>query len=298
MKLTEPTTQKGQPFEEKSDLNRDGGHEPKKPYRQILYEEIKEGVRVFRRPTFGLFLSAFSAGLDLGFSLFLMAVMHSALRGETSSVMARLFMANAYAVGFIFVVLGRSELFTEHTTLAVLPVLHRRASVPALARIWLVIYVANLLGGAAFAGIAVLTGPALGIIEPTTFGDIAQSVVSHPGSAILLSGLLAGWLMGLLSWLVTASRDTISQIVVVWLIATTIGFAQLHHCIIGSVEVLAGAFSGQGATLADLGHFLLWTTLGNALGGTFFVALLKYSHATQDEPGDKLGNQKLDEKMA
>ena len=67
-----------------------------------------------------------------------------------------------YAVGFIFVVLGRSELFTEQTTLAVLPVLNRQASVLELVRTWAVVYVANLLGAAAFAGLAVLIGPALG----------------------------------------------------------------------------------------------------------------------------------------
>ncbi len=85
--------------------------------------------------------------------------------------------------------------------------------------------------------------------------------------------------MGLLSWLVAAGRDTISQIVVVWLITTAIGFAKLHHVILGTVEVMAGYFAGQGITRFDIGHFLLWATLGNALGGTVFVAFVKYGHA-------------------
>jgi formate/nitrite transporter FocA (FNT family) len=38
--------------------------------------------------------------------------------------------------GFLFVILGRSELFTEHTTLAVLPVLDGRASLRQLGRLW------------------------------------------------------------------------------------------------------------------------------------------------------------------
>ena len=85
--------------------------------------------------------------------------------------------------------------------------------------------------------------------------------------------------MGLLSWLVAASRDTISQIAIVWLIATVIGFAHLHHVVVGSVEVLAGVFAGSDVTMSDYGHFLLWTTLGNAIGGPFFVAFIKSGFA-------------------
>ncbi len=188
--------------------------------------------------------------------------------------------ANMYAVGFIIVVLGRSELFTEQTTLAVLTVLNREASVAALARVWLVVYVANLIGAALFAAFAVLIGPALGVIDRPVFGDIALSATNHPGWVVFLSAVLAGWLMGLLSWLVAASRDTISQIVIVWLIATVIGFAHLNHVVVGSVEVLAGVFAGEKVTFGDYGWFLLWATLGNAVGGPVFVALIKFGHAS------------------
>ncbi len=71
----------------------------------------------------------------------------------------------------------------------------------------------------------------------------------------------------------------ISQIVVVWLITTAIGFARLHHVVVRTVEVLAGAFSGQGVTAGDYGHFLLYATLGNIAGGVVFVAFLKYGRA-------------------
>jgi formate/nitrite transporter FocA (FNT family) len=102
--------------------------------------------------------------------------------------------------------------------------------------------------------------------------------VDHPWWVIFFSGLLAGWLMGLLSWLVSAARDTTSQVLLVGIITWSIGIAHLHHAVVGSVEVLAGIFARQGVTFADFGHFLIWTTLGNAAGGVFFVALFKYGH--------------------
>ena len=99
----------------------------------------------------------------------------------------------------------------------------------------------------------------------------------------MLSGVLAGWLMGLVSWSVAAARDTISQMVIIWMLTAAIGLGHLHHSILGSAEVLGGVFSGAGTTLFDFARFQLFATIGNAVGGTCFVALLKHGHATLDK---------------
>ena len=247
-----------------------------KTYGEILAQEIETGVQEIERPAVGLLLSGLSAGLDVGFSLFLMGVMTTVAADALPRPVIEILVANMYAVGFIFVILGRSELFTEHTTLAVLPVLGRRASLRQLLRLWGLIYVANEVGAAAFAAIAAWVGPALGVIQPWALGKIAHGLVDHPWWVVL-----AGWMMGLLSWLVTASRDTVSQVFFVWLVTFALGFSHLPHVIAGTVEVLAGAFSGQGITGADFGRFLALATLGNIAGGVVFVAILKFAHATQ-----------------
>lgn len=86
---------------------------PQKSYRTILYQEIIAGLAELKRPTGGLLLSSLSAGLDIGFSLLLMAVMLSAVAGRLSDPVTDILVANMYSVGFILVILGRSELFTE-----------------------------------------------------------------------------------------------------------------------------------------------------------------------------------------
>lgn len=267
--------------------------ESQKSYRTILEQQISKGLAELERPTSGLFISGLSAGLELGFSLFLMAVTLTLVEGLLPKLIVRILVANAYSVGFIFVILGRSELFTEHTTLAVLPVLNRRASLSSLGRLWGLVYTSNIIGGAAFAVLAAVIGPSLGVIDPREFGQIARDLVMHPWWVILLSAMLAGWMMGLLSWLVTAGRDTISQIFFVWLVTVGIGFGHLHHSIAGTVEVLAGVFSGQGVGFLGFGHFLFWTTLGNAVGGVFFVALFKYSHAIRGRESEKVDTDNL-----
>ncbi|ESP88004.1 formate/nitrite transporter family protein [Candidatus Halobonum tyrrellensis] len=250
-------------------------------YGEILAREIDEGLGELNRPLDGLALSGLSAGLDIGFGPFLMAVVLTVGAGSYSSATIDILEANVYAVGFIFVVLGRSELFTEHTTLAVLPVIDRRASMGELARLWGVVYGANIVGGAIFAAVMVPIAPALGVASPEAFGDIARGLVEHSWFTLLGAGLLAGWLMGLLSWLVAAAQDTISRVFFVWLIATAIGFIGLPHCIAGNVEVLAGLLIDGGVGLMDYARFMSAATLGNVIGGTVFVALLKYGHVVR-----------------
>ena len=156
--------------------------------------------------------------------------------------------------------------------------LHGRARVVRLLRLWGAIYVANLAGSLIFAKIAAVVGPALGVIDLGVLGDIAHGAVDHPSWVIFLSALLAGWLMGLLSWLISAARDSTSQVLLVGIITWSIGFAHLHHTVVGSAEVLAGIFANQGLDPGAFAHFLVWTTFGNAAGGVFFVAVFKYSH--------------------
>jgi formate/nitrite transporter FocA (FNT family) len=120
------------------------------------------------------------------------------------------------------------------------------------------------------------------MIEPAAFGAIGHRMVDHGWAIIFLSAVLAGWLMGLLSWMVVAGRDTISQIVIVWMVTTAIGLGGLHHVVLGTVEVLTAIFAGQSVTWWDFGKFLVWATLGNAVGGSVFVALIKYGHARRE----------------
>lgn len=254
--------------------------EPKKSYREILEQLVKEELSQLKRPTNGIVISGLSAGLDVGLSLMFMGVVFTMFHGVLAEPIVHMLVATMYSVGFIFVILGRSELFTEHTTLAVLPVLNHRASLRSLARLWGLIYGSNLVGAALSAFLTTTVGPALGVIDPEAFGMIARGLVNHSWWVILMSGMLAGWMMGLLSWLVTASRDTISQLVLVWIVTTAIGLSHLHHSIVGTVEVLAAVFTGQGVTMLDYAHFIVWATLGNAIGGVVFVALIKYGHVT------------------
>ncbi len=265
----------------------DGGETPARffgeqlPVREILEMQIDEGLHEMNRELDGLFLSGLSAGLDIGFGPLLMAVVLTLSAGSYGDLPTEVLLASAYSIGFIFVVLGRSELFTEHTTLAVLPVIDGQASWSDLGRLWSVIFASNVLGGLVFTAFVVTVIPDLGVANPESFVTVAEKLVHHSSSGMFWSAVLAGWLMGLLSWLVTAAQGTMSRVLIVWLVTASIGILHLPHSIAGNVEVLFGLFIAPEITFADYGRFLVLATLGNAVGGSVFVALLKYGHVSR-----------------
>ncbi len=250
---------------------------PLKPGRTILGEESADALNELRRPAGGLFLSGLIAGFSIGVGVLAMATVRSLAPDDMSTLTLQLLLANAYAIGFVIVVLGHTDLFTEYTTIALLPLLGGEASVHDVARLWAIVYVSNIIAATAFAAIAAMLGPALGAVAPDTFGTIALHLTQHNKGTIVLSSILAGWLMGVMSWLVSAGRDTMSQIFFVWLIAFVLGFIGLHHCITGTIQVLAGVFSGGDVGLADYGRLLALVTAGNIVGGVVFAGTIRYS---------------------
>lgn len=245
---------------------------------EILDEQIETGMREHERSNLDLFLSSISAGLEIGFTIFLMATLYSLFSGIVHPSVLHVLLAFAYPLGFIFVIIGKSQLFTEHTTLAVIPVLNRNASLKSLLILWGVVFAGNILGGFLFGYILILVTSRLGIIDLMAYEQLAMGLIDHTWAVIGGSGILAGWLMGLLSWLITSARETISRIVIVTLITTVIGIGGLHHSIVGSIEVFTAWLTSEEVTIMDYLHVQTWATLGNIIGGVVFVAFMKFSH--------------------
>jgi formate/nitrite transporter FocA (FNT family) len=118
-------------------------------------------------------------------------------------------------------------------------------------------------------------------ISEETFAYLAHKMVDYDWQIILGSSVGAGWLMGLVSWMVASAQETISRIFIVILITFLIGIGGLHHCIVGSIEVFAGLINSESITIGDYLHFQIWTTLGNLIGGVVFVAIVKYGHTSR-----------------
>ena len=245
---------------------------------QILEEQIDSSLHEFNRSNIGLFMSALAAGLEIGFSVLFMGTIYTLFGGVLSPESLKLALALCYPLGFIFVIIGRSELFTEHTALAILPVLNGSVTLRDLFKLWGLIYLGNIIGGYIFSFILSELGTKIGFISDQAIYHMAHELINYSSSTIFVSALFAGWMMGLLGWLLTSSQDTLSRIFLIIMVTTIIGITGLHHCVVGSIEVFTGFITSPDISLFDYGRFQLWATFGNAIGGTVFVAILKYSH--------------------
>lgn len=247
-------------------------------YRNILEREMESALQEINRPPKGVFLSGLAAGLNLSFGALLMGMVLTYSGGFGSRLVQQAALGGVSSLAFLFVVVGQTELFTAHSTMAILPALDGRATAREVGRVWTVTYASNLVGCAAFAGLIATLGPEMGVVDPGAFGTLASSLLGLSWWVILLSGVVAGWLMGLVTWLSAASRDTVGRILFVIIGTSIIGFGPFHHSILGTTELLTAILLGQGVSLGQYGHFLVWTTLGNVLGGAVFVGLLNYGH--------------------
>jgi formate/nitrite transporter FocA (FNT family) len=189
-------------------------------------------------------------------------------------------MALVYPVGYIFVIIGRSELFTEHTVLATIPLLNGKASFKSLFTLWALIYSGNLIGGYLFGTIILQFNSGTHLISLDFFHYVSQKMIAYSSSNILVSSIISGWLMGTLSWLLSSAQDTLSRVAMIFFITFIISIAGLYHCIVGSIELFMAYFgSANEISSVEFIRFQSLATLGNIIGGVVLVAFVKYGHS-------------------
>lgn len=253
--------------------------QPKEPY-EIMVEQLEGGLKEFRRSNIGLFISSLSAGLEVGFSILAIGIIYTLFKTEISPGKLSLMMALVYPLGYIFVIIGRSELFTEHTVLATIPVLNGKASFKSLLNLWVIIYTGNLIGGYLFGAIILQFNAGTHLISLDFFHFISQKMVGYSSPNIVVSSIIAGWLMGTLSWLLSAAQDTLSRVAMIFFITFIISIAGLHHCIVGSIGIFMAYFANANDVSGfEFLRFQGLATLGNIIGGVVLVAFVKYAHS-------------------
>lgn len=238
---------------------------------EIFDEAAELGRGELDRPVKALAFSGIAGGLTIGLTGLAVAAARAELGSQPSAhFIAQLF----YPVGFISVIIGRAQLFTENTLFPVVLVLSERKYILPTLRLWAVVFFSNLGGAALFALLAARTGAVLPEVgkELVTLG---LESAAHPTAAVFWTGVIGGWLIALVAWMVTASHWTIGQIAVIWLLTFVVGAGHFAHCIATSGEILSAVFSGQ----LPFVHYVRWiipATAGNIVGGVMIVSLLNW----------------------
>lgn len=243
-----------------------------------IFEKAKENARAeLERTSRALAVSGFAGGFTMGLTGLAVASVRAIL-GESpqADFVALLF----YPVGFIAVIIGRAQLFTENTLYPVTLVLTERKHVLNTLRLWTVVFAANVVGALGFAALAEQTSSVQPkIAEQLSQLGLAAMSVSH--SNAFWSGVIGGWLIALVAWMVSASHWTIGQVAMIWLLTFLVGLGGFSHCIATSAEILCTVVAGVAPVRTYLG-WLFFATAGNIFGGVTIVTLLNWGqvHAT------------------
>jgi formate/nitrite transporter FocA (FNT family) len=261
----------------------DEAHERSSPSGKIVYKAIlKEGESELERSTSALFWSGLAAGLSMGFSL----VTEGLLRAHLPDAEWRPLVAKfGYSIGFLIVILGRQQLFTENTLTPVLPLLKQRdaKTLANMLRLWGVVLAANLLGALAF-GFVVIKSPAFEGPVKSAFIEIGHDVMRVGFGAALVKGIFAGWLIALIVWLMPFAE--MARIWVIVIITYVVGLASLNHIVAGAVETFTLAWAGEKGWGMVLTGFIVPTLIGNIIGGVTLVAALNHAQVVSGEEGE------------
>ena len=246
----------------------------------VIHEAIRaEGEGELRRPVTALIWSGVAAGLSMGLSL----VATGVLRAHLPDTSWRPLVVNlGYSVGFLTVILGRQQLFTENTLTVILPLLTRRDSetLRKVIRLWVVVLAANLVGAFLFAwGVS-----ASGAFDESTlaaFHEIGMISVSEPFFTSVFRAVFAGWIIATMVWMMPAADSSRPAIIIV--MTYLVGIAQLPHVIAGAAEVLYLVVSGSLSWAGFFGRFLVPTLIGNVAGGVALVAFFNHAQVVTEE---------------
>jgi formate-nitrite transporter family protein len=246
---------------------------------RITHEVVRiEGEKELERTSAALWWAALAGGLSMGFSL----VGEGVLRAHLPDTNWRPLVTKlGYPIGFIIITLASHQLFTENTITPIVPLLRKKtlAVLRNVARLWAIVFVGNIVGVIIFAWILGRTE----LFEPNVkeaFHDIGLEAIKATFLVTLLRGVVAGWLIALMVWMLPAASS--SKVAVIGIMTYVVGVGGFAHIIAGSADVIFLVATGVVGWGTYLSAFMIPALLGNIVGGLTFVAAPNHAQVETD----------------
>jgi formate/nitrite transporter FocA (FNT family) len=233
---------------------------------------LNEGEHELSRPVSALAWSGLAAGLSMTFSLIGEGLLRAALPDEPWRPLLAKF---GYTLGFLIVVLGRQQLFTENTLTVIIPLLHHKngETFGKMLRLWAVVLAANLVGTFCVAWVLSRSQAVPGGVQ-TAFSAIGHEALRGDFWAVTIRGIFAGWLIATMVWLLPAAET--AHVPVIVIITYFVGLGGFAHIVAGSAEVFYLVCAGEIGWAEAAGN-LVPTLLGNIIGGVTLVAMVNHA---------------------
>lgn len=246
---------------------------------QIYRRAQDEGERRLAEPPLKQASTAFIAGVTIVFGIVALGMTDELVAAELGAKIGSLAGALAFGIGVVFVVVGRSELFTENFFDPVAAAAGRpsRASVLALGRLWGIVLVFNLAGGAVMAAIFAVDGT-LPEGAHEVLDTVAEGIAAKSHLATFTRAIAAGTLLTLLSYLLHAVDSVGSRIVLAYFVGFFLALGPFDHVIVSALHLIFGVWGDAAVGYADIGMNMVIATAGNVVGGLLLMTL---THAVQ-----------------
>jgi formate/nitrite transporter FocA (FNT family) len=248
------------------------------PQPEDIYERTKEeGERRLERPLLEEMSTALAAGFDIVAGILALALVESQLEHATGKHAAHVLGSLAFGIGFVFLIVGRGELFTENFLVPIAGLDHRAAaSWRNLAKLWLTSPLFNILGGLVI--ILFLTvHSVLPYGTGKTMVGLAGTIHANGVLALFLSAVFAGALITAMTWFVEGQEAVLVRLVVAWIVGGIIVLGQFNHVIVDTIELIFGYRYGAHFNWAFIaGNFFL-AAAGNMVGGIGLVTLNRFT---------------------
>lgn len=244
----------------------------------MVYEVVRqEGENELRRPLASLWWSGIAAGIGISTSVLAEGLLHGNLPDQGWRSLVASF---GYTIGFVIVVIGRLQLFTENTITAVLPLFANwsRMHFVNTLRLWGVVLAANLIGvlGTAvlFTHAGLVSDPALAMML-----EVSQHAATYSMLDAMLLGIPAGFLVAAIVWILPNAEG--SEVLVVVMLTYVMALGGFTHVVVGSGELFLLLFDGT-LDSAYVITRIIAIMLGNVIGGTGLFALLAYGQVRSE----------------
>ena len=246
------------------------------PRTPVIYEVVRRlGEEEMERPLVSLWWSGVAAGLSISFSLLAQGILREHLPDAPWRILVAAF---GYSIGFLIVILGRQQLFTESTITAVLPVLKdlTPSNVWRMGRLWAIVLVANL-AGTLFAALFCTFFPES---LHQAMLEIAREMGALPWWTMCLRGVSSGFIIAAMVWMLPAAET--AKLPVITLMTWLIAVGGFTHVVAGSMEAYLLVLAGDWEWWRFVTNFFAPVLIGNMVGGTALFALISYAQVMKE----------------
>jgi formate-nitrite transporter family protein len=254
------------------------------PQPEDIYRRTKEeGARRLDRPLLEMISTALAAGFDIVAGIVGFGILTASLESKTGHGPAHAVASLGFGIGFVFLVVGRGELFTENFLVPIAGLDHRRSSSwLGLAKLWTSSPLFNVLGGLVMV-LLLTTHRVLPSGTAQSLVKNAQAIHDHGTLTLFVSAIFAGALITAMTWFVEGQESMVVRVVVAWTAGALLALGAFNHVIVITLELIFGyRFGAQFGWTFILGNFLL-AAAGNMVGGLGLVTLNRLTQGKQGE---------------